>query len=116
MVVVVLFLGSVLRVIATRFSSALSSRFTSLHTTTPLSTSSYIMAPSDNQLEDILRNTVEKVYRSENQNDLTVRFVRDRVEHDLGLPRGFFSTPEWKDKSKVLIKSWAVSNTPLCCI
>lgn len=70
------------------------------------------MAPSDNQLEGILRNTVEEVYRSDKQDDLTVRFVRDKVEHDLGLAHGFFSTPEWKDKSKLLIKSWAVSNIP----
>ena len=71
------------------------------------------MAPSADRLEDALRNAVEEVYRSEDQNNLTVRFVRDKVEIELGLDQGFFLTPEWKDRSKLLIKSWAVGIMPL---
>jgi hypothetical protein len=66
------------------------------------------MSLSTDRLEGALRSAVEEVYRSENQNNLTVRFVRDKVEHELGLDQGFFVKPEWKDRSKNLIKSWAV--------
>lgn len=67
------------------------------------------MGPSVKDLEAAMRNAVEEVYRSDNQNNLTVRFVRDKVESELGLDQGFFLKPDWKDRSKTLIKSWAVS-------
>jgi hypothetical protein len=73
----------------------------------------YSMAPSADRLEDALRSAVEEVYRSEDQNNLTVRFVRDKVENELELDPGFFVRPEWKDKSKNLIKSWAVCTITL---
>jgi hypothetical protein len=71
------------------------------------------MAPSADRLEDALRSAVEEVYRSQDQNNLTVRFVRDKVENELELDPGFFVRPEWKDKSKNLIKSWAVCTITL---
>jgi hypothetical protein len=67
------------------------------------------MGLSVKDLEAALRNAVEEVYRSDNQNNLTVRFVRVKVESELGLDQGFFLKPDWKDRSKALIKSWAVS-------
>jgi hypothetical protein len=70
------------------------------------------MPLSTDHLEDALRSAVEEVYRSEDQNNLTVRFVRDKVENELGLDQGFFVKPEWKDRSKNLIKSWAVRTIP----
>jgi hypothetical protein len=68
------------------------------------------MAPSSTVLEAKLRKAVEEVYADEETREtLTVRLIRDKVENELDLDKGFFVTPEWKDKSKVLIKSWAVS-------
>jgi hypothetical protein len=72
------------------------------------------MAPSVKALEAKLRNAVEEVYHGENPESLTVRFVRDKVEQELGLETGFFLKPNWKDKSKILIKEWAVSLIESC--
>lgn len=70
------------------------------------------MAPADSLLEAKLRSAVEEVHADEQLRDgLTVRMIRDKVEDELNLGAGFFLTPEWKDKSKVIIKDWAVSCT-----
>jgi hypothetical protein len=66
------------------------------------------MAPSVKAIEAKLRKAVEEVYHSDPE-QLTVRFIRDKVEHELKLDEGFFATPNWKDRSKTLIKEWAVS-------
>lgn len=69
------------------------------------------MAPSTTVLEAKLRSAVEEVYADEETREtLTVRLIRDKVEDELDLQKGFFVTPEWKDKSKELIKTWAVSS------
>lgn len=66
--------------------------------------------PANRILEAKLRNAVEEIYANEQLRDgLTVRLIRDKVEEELDLGAGFFSTPEWKDKSKGIIKDWAVS-------
>jgi len=70
------------------------------------------MAPSTQELETKLRKAVEKAYK-EDPDSLTVKKVRTRVESDLGLEEGFFTSADWKDKSKALIKEWAVGG-PLC--
>ena len=66
------------------------------------------MAPSNKAIEASLRNAVEKAYK-EDRDSLTVKRVRTQVESNLGLVDGFFTSAEWKDKSKALIKEWAVS-------
>lgn len=66
------------------------------------------MAPANRVLETKLRSAVEEIYANEELRDsLTVRLIRDKVEKDLNLDAGFFTTPEWKDKSKGIIKDWA---------
>ncbi|KAF6836923.1 transcriptional regulator [Colletotrichum musicola] len=64
------------------------------------------MAPSDKKLEAELLSAVRDIYKT-NSEDLTINFVRKRVENDLDLEDGFFSSPEWKDRSKKLIKTLA---------
>ena len=66
------------------------------------------MAPSTKELEIRLRKAVEKAYKLD-PDSLTVKKVRTQVESDLGLEDGFFTSEDWKDKSKALIKDWAVS-------
>ena len=66
------------------------------------------MAPSDKKIETELLKTVREVFESD-KDELTVNTIRKRVESDLDLEDGFFSTGEWKDKSKKLIKELAVS-------
>lgn len=94
--------------VASRFKSVTSGEHTQLLAITPGVIYFSAMPPSADRLEDTLRSAVEEVYRSENQNNLTVRFVREKVENELGLDQGFFLQPDWKDRSKHLIKSWAV--------
>ncbi|TDZ48218.1 hypothetical protein CTRI78_v008364 [Colletotrichum trifolii] len=64
------------------------------------------MAPSDKKLETELLQTVREVFASD-QDEFTVNLIRKRVETDLELDEGFFSSPKWKDRSKKLIKTLA---------
>ena len=66
------------------------------------------MTPSSQEIETELRKAVETVYKKD-PDSLTVKKVRTQVEQDLELEDGFFTSAEWKDKSKKLIKEWAVS-------
>ncbi|OBR16216.1 Transcriptional regulator [Colletotrichum higginsianum IMI 349063] len=66
------------------------------------------MAPSDKKLETALLDTVRDVYKTDLDN-LTVNFIRKRVESDLELEAGFFSSGKWKDKSKKLVKELATA-------
>ncbi|OHW90804.1 transcriptional regulator [Colletotrichum incanum] len=66
------------------------------------------MAPSDKELEAALLDTVRDVFKTDLDN-LTVNFVRKRVESDLELEDGFFSSGKWKDKSKKLVKELATA-------
>ncbi|KAJ0165151.1 hypothetical protein CTA2_12217 [Colletotrichum tanaceti] len=66
------------------------------------------MAPSDKKLEAALLDTVRDVYKTDLDN-LTVNFIRKRVESDLELEDGFFSSGKWKDKSKKLVKELATA-------
>jgi len=71
------------------------------------------MAPSVKAIVAKLRATVEETYSDDQKNDeskLTVKYVRTKVESELGLEEGFFVTEEWKEKSKTLIKEHAVSH------
>jgi hypothetical protein len=71
------------------------------------------MAPSVKALEAKLRKVVEEVFHSEEKDLLSVRLVRDKVTDALGLEQGFFTSEEWKEKSKTLIKELAVSQSLL---
>ncbi|KAK2014382.1 hypothetical protein LZ32DRAFT_195455 [Colletotrichum eremochloae] len=66
------------------------------------------MAPSDAKLETALLDTVRNVFKTDLDN-LTVNFIRKRVESDLQLEDGFFSSGDWKDKSKKLVKELATA-------
>lgn len=65
------------------------------------------MAPSDKKFEAELLGAVREVFKTD-KDQLTVNHIRKRVESDLGLEDGFFSSGKWKEKSKQLIKELAV--------
>ncbi|KAE8136367.1 hypothetical protein BDV38DRAFT_114683 [Aspergillus pseudotamarii] len=61
--------------------------------------------PSDDALEKALRDTVAKVYKSGNMEELTVKRVRVAAEKALGVDEGFFKgSSTWKSKSDQIIK------------
>ena len=66
------------------------------------------MAPSAKKLEEALLRGTYETYRLEPE-ATTVNKVRKQVEEDLGLEDGFFSSGQWKSKSKTLIKERVVS-------
>jgi len=65
------------------------------------------MAPSEKAIIAELHGTVQAMY-AEDPETLTVRNVRNKVEGDLGLEAGFLSSATWKEKSKGIIKDYAV--------
>ncbi|KAI1496430.1 hypothetical protein F5X99DRAFT_400460, partial [Biscogniauxia marginata] len=65
------------------------------------------MASSAEALEKDLCDEVRAIVRSRNLEDLTVNNVRQRVEEKNGLEDGFFAAPEWKSRSRKLIKELA---------
>ena len=72
-----------------------------------------IDAPTDATLEQALRNAVQKVYKTGNTDDLTVRRIRKAVEEDLELQEGFFKNDSiWNTKSKTVIQSEVVRIEP----
>ncbi|KAK6838796.1 hypothetical protein RU639_000137 [Aspergillus parasiticus] len=61
--------------------------------------------PSDDALEKALRDTVAKIYKSGNMEELTVKRVRMAAEKALGVEEGFFKGSSiWKSKSDQIIK------------
>jgi len=67
------------------------------------------MAPSERVLIDKLKATALEIFNGPEREDLSVKRVRDKLEAQLGLEKGFFTQPEWKDKSKRIVKEYAVS-------
>lgn len=65
--------------------------------------------PNDRKLETALRDTVRSIYDSAERDSLTVNLVRKRVEQQFNLKDGFFVKDKWKERSKVIIKEYAVS-------
>ena len=59
--------------------------------------------PSEATLSRALRDDVIAIFKSGNEDDLTVKRVRTRTENRLGLPNGFFRRENWKQKSQELI-------------
>jgi hypothetical protein len=67
------------------------------------------MAPSEKAIFAEIKSTIDDIYsRPEDRPSLTVKNVRTQVEQKLGLQEGFFVQDAWKEKSKNLIKSYAV--------
>lgn len=65
--------------------------------------------PSDEKLERGLRDTVVKIYKAGNMEELTVKRVRLATEKALGLEEGFFKAdPRWKEKSDRIIRDEVV--------
>jgi len=67
------------------------------------------MAPSERHLIAKIHQVIERIYNdpAEREN-LTVRRVRNVVEGELHLDPGFFSQEQWKERSKEMIKEYAV--------
>ncbi len=67
------------------------------------------MAPSEKFIISTIKTKIEEIFGGPDREKLlTVRYVRDVVEEDLGLVKGFLSEEDWKTKSKALIKEYAV--------
>ncbi|TVY15481.1 hypothetical protein LARI1_G003884 [Lachnellula arida] len=65
------------------------------------------MAPSERVLIDKLKATALAIFNSAERDQLSVKRVRDRLEAQLGLEKGFFVQPTWKEKSKTIVKEYA---------
>jgi hypothetical protein len=63
------------------------------------------MAPSSSALVAQLKKSVKNIFDTDRE-QLSVKKVRSAVELDL--ESGFFLSPEWKDKSKQIIKEHVV--------
>jgi hypothetical protein len=66
-------------------------------------------SPSEAKLTAELKSEISKTFHSEERDKLSVKFIRAKVEGRLRLADGFFTRGEWKEKSKGLIKGFAVS-------
>ena len=66
------------------------------------------MAPSAKVISAALVDTVEKIFRSDDRDALTVRLVRTKVEEGLNLGEGFLVQSTWKERSKKIIKDSTV--------
>lgn len=65
------------------------------------------MAPSEDEIEQALLDATYQVYQA-TPDETTVNKVRKQTEENLSLDDGFFSSAEWKQKSKSLIKDRVV--------
>ncbi|KAF5988345.1 transcription factor [Fusarium coicis] len=61
------------------------------------------MAPSEDEIEQALLDATYQVFQA-TPDETTVNKVRKQTEENLSLDDGFFSSAEWKQKSKSLIK------------
>ena len=74
--------------------------------------SSHAVTPSNAELEKALRQTVQKIYKAGNLEELTVKRVRKAAEEWLELKEGFFKAHgDWNKKSKDVIQSEVVGPT-----
>ena len=70
------------------------------------------MPPSEKAIFAALKSKVQEVFDTDRDN-LTVRYVRDAVEEDLGLEAGYLTQGTLKDKWKKTIKDLAVGTSLL---
>jgi hypothetical protein len=69
-----------------------------------------ISLPSNPKIEQALRRVIERIFKSGDHDNLTLKRVRKAAEDDLELPNDFFRTnDDWKERSKVFITSEVVS-------
>lgn len=68
----------------------------------------HAMAPSSKKLERALVDGTSDVFCAE-PDATTVNKVRQHVELKLRLDKGFFTTVDWKQRSKAIIKESVVS-------
>jgi len=66
------------------------------------------MPPSEKVINSQIKTTVSEIFHGPDRELLTVRKVRDAVEEELGLEKGFLAEPGWKDKCKKLIQDYSV--------
>ena len=66
------------------------------------------MAPKKATIEKELVDTVRRIYKTGNEDQLTVNFVRQAVEKKLKLEDDFLKEGEWKSKSKEIIHNTLV--------
>jgi len=69
------------------------------------------MAPSEKKLKDELQAEVRAVLASDQCDELTVNFIRQRVAEKLDLDSDFFKQGDWKTLSKDVIHEAVVRNT-----
>lgn len=67
------------------------------------------MAHSETTILKALRDGITELYRID-PDVLTVKYVRNHVAKQLDIDPSFFTTPEWKTKSKEIIVEAVVSN------
>lgn len=65
----------------------------------------------DKALEASLVAIVKGVFTGPNREELSVNNVRQKCEEENGLEEGFFNSPEWKNRSKLVIKGKVVRCT-----
>jgi hypothetical protein len=65
--------------------------------------------PSDKVLESALEDAVQSIFDSAERGQLTVNYVRQVAEKNLGLEDGFFKTGDWKARSKEVARKAVVS-------
>jgi hypothetical protein len=65
------------------------------------------MAPSEDEIEQALLDATYQVFQA-TPDETTVNKIRKQTEENLSLDDGFFSSAEWKQKSKSLIKERVV--------
>lgn len=58
----------------------------------------------DATLEAELSAMVTEILSGPESETISVNVIRQRVEAKLGLEEGFFTTPEWKQRSKAVIR------------
>lgn len=67
----------------------------------------------DTDIKTALRETVQRCFRENRLEELTVKRVRSAVEERLQLPPDFLkSNPKWKECSKNIINNEVVRNRP----
>lgn len=65
--------------------------------------------PEDKDLESLLAVSAREYFTGPNRESLSVNNVRKHAEEKEGLGEGFFTSDEWKGRSKQIIKDVVVS-------
>ena len=63
----------------------------------------------DPKFEKQLRIEVARMFKAGTETSTTIKEIRQAAENVLGLERGFYSTFEWKARSKSIVKEEVVS-------